>query len=72
MTKINKQNRTKLILERGDVCERCQLRKVKQIHHKNVNKKDNTVSNLLLLCDDCHRAIHKEIRGTVNADPHYR
>ena len=49
-------------------CERCLLldfrfkKLAKHIHHKNTNRKDNRDENLMLVCPDCHRALHKELR----------
>ena len=35
------------------------LRKAKNIHHINQNRKDNNKENLLPLCKSCHTKIHR-------------
>ena len=47
----------------GGICERCKcsLRGMKgHIHHKNRKPRDNRLSNLILLCANCHRIEHNE------------
>ena len=58
------------------LCERCiQLnfrfkRNAKQIHHKNKDRKDNRPDNLMVVCSDCHRALHKELNhGSSDTNP---
>jgi hypothetical protein len=42
-------------------CEICSLQciEIMEIHHKNRNRKDNRRENLLYVCPNCHRLIHK-------------
>jgi hypothetical protein len=35
--------------------------KLKEVHHIDKNKKNNSTDNLIVLCIDCHRQIHKNI-----------
>jgi hypothetical protein len=46
--------------ERGKHCERCDYGKyeILQIHHKDRNRSNNDMSNLELICPDCHYEEH--------------
>lgn len=35
-----------------------------QVHHKDVNPKNNVDSNLVVLCHSCHVRLHKQLRAT--------
>ncbi len=50
----------RLLRHRGEKCERCSYNKVTilQAHHKDRNKKNNTLDNLELLCPNCHMEEH--------------
>jgi hypothetical protein len=50
----------RLIEERGKVCERCGYAKVEilQVHHKDRNRNNNSLTNLELLCPNCHAEGH--------------
>ena len=37
------------------------IRIILQVHHKNDNKKDNSVNNLVTLCPRCHMAEEKDL-----------
>jgi predicted nucleic acid-binding Zn ribbon protein len=52
--------KVRLSLERGKVCERCGFNKygILQVHHKNRNNKENELSNLELICPNCHYEDH--------------
>jgi len=56
--------RTKLIKERGSVCEMCgeQTGRI-ELHHKNQDRSANYPENLMLLCRSCHSEIHKRDRN---------
>lgn len=45
-------------------CERCGSTEKLELHHKNFNKYDNNLDNLIILCENCHDAAH-EINGVV-------
>lgn len=62
MTLKNGRIRRTLERRRGKECEGCKARTFLQLHHKDQNVDNNEESNLLLLCRDCHRFIHKQIR----------
>lgn len=50
----------KLLKERGRKCERCDYDKyeILQVHHKNRDRKNNNLENLLLICPNCHCEEH--------------
>jgi hypothetical protein len=49
---------------RGKVCERCSysVYEVLQIHHKDRNRENNSLSNLELICPNCHFEEHYLVR----------
>lgn len=55
----NKKRYDKLILKS---CGTCGQSKNLQIHHINGDKRNNLVSNLKILCVDCHRHIHLKFK----------
>jgi len=51
------------ILERHNkimVCAHCGIsdKRVLAVHHKNGNKKNNKITNLIWLCQNCHHLVH--------------
>jgi len=40
-------------------CSLCGSTKNIQVHHKNRNRRDNRLENLMIVCRDCHWKIHK-------------
>lgn len=46
--------------QRGHTCERCtyDIYDILQVHHKNRDKNNNSLSNLELLCPNCHAEEH--------------
>lgn len=50
----------RLLKIRGEKCERCDYNKIKvlQVHHANKNRADNRLSNLELICPNCHYEEH--------------
>lgn len=50
----------RLVTERGTICERCNYDKtaILQVHHKNRNRDDNSMTNLALICPNCHFEEH--------------
>lgn len=61
-SKVKSQQALKLRLlkARGQKCERCEYTKyeILQVHHKDKDKKNNNLSNLLLICPNCHYEEH--------------
>jgi len=53
----------KVILRQNNLCGNCKTKFSKlvphEIHHLNHNSTDNTESNLLALCPNCHSAHHR-------------
>ncbi len=63
------------IMTRRDLllkCTRCSLddKRILVIHHKNRNRDDNTISNLICLCLNCHFLVHHDnkINDVLNND----
>ncbi len=52
--------KVRLLKIRGEKCERCDYNKIKvlQVHHTNKNRADNRLSNLELICPNCHYEEH--------------
>jgi predicted nucleic acid-binding Zn ribbon protein len=57
---LERAMKLRLIELRGMVCERCGYKKLEilQVHHKDRNRKNNDVSNLELVCPNCHYEEH--------------
>jgi hypothetical protein len=54
--------RTQALVRSGGKCEKCrkQLGKIKpHLHHKNGNPGDNKLSNIIVLCPNCHSELHE-------------
>lgn len=49
----------RVLLETKKVCEKCRGNKNLNVHHKDGNRKNNNLSNLLLLCKSCHSKEHR-------------
>lgn len=52
--------KTRLIKERGRACQRCGYSKfeILQVHHKDRDRKNNSLDNLELICPNCHCEEH--------------
>lgn len=50
----------RLLKERGTICERCGYDKLEilHVHHKNRDRNNNDLSNLELICPNCHYEEH--------------
>jgi 5-methylcytosine-specific restriction endonuclease McrA len=55
--------RTKLVKERGKVCENCFDTKGVSVHHKKwlCRGGTNDEDNMILLCHKCHKLQHKRV-----------
>ncbi len=42
-------------------CFMCKSKENIQIHHKNRNRQDNRIENLIIVCKDCHWKIHEHL-----------
>ena len=58
--KSQKILKLRLIENRGRKCERCDYNKyeILQVHHKDKNRNNNELSNLELVCPNCHFEEH--------------
>jgi len=60
----------RLILRRSNrkvICQRCGLidERVLEVHHKDGNRRNNDLNNLVWLCRNCHCLVHIENKKTV-------
>lgn len=58
--KSQKYLKVRLLEIRGKKCERCEYSKheILQVHHIDRNRSNNDLSNLLLICPNCHYEEH--------------
>lgn len=58
----------RLLAERGQNCERCSYAKyeVLHVHHKDRNRSNNALSNLELICPNCHFEEHYLEKSWLN------
>lgn len=80
---VRKSDREHLLDYQGGKCWSCH-RSFRQmgvrpiLHHKNLNPKDNRITNMVLICSNCHDRIHqkeKKVRKRVTGAfglPEYR
>lgn len=55
-----------IVLERdGYKCQCCGDKERNAVHHIDCNKKNNSTSNLITLCNQCHRYIHGKYTNEV-------
>jgi len=62
---IKHGTRTNILADSGAKCQKCgnPLKGLKpHIHHKNGNPRDNKLSNLILLCPNCHSKLHRQMK----------
>ena len=38
-----------------NLCERCKINEAIVVHHKDHNSENNTLKNLEILCEECHK-----------------
>ena len=52
--------KVRLLKERGEKCERCSYAKpeILQVHHKDRDRSHNELSNLEIICPNCHYEEH--------------
>lgn len=52
-------NKVREILKRYFIyCEECDIKRAIQVHHKDTDKKNNKLENLMMVCKICHKKIH--------------
>ena len=44
-------------------CAICEAKDRLEVHHKDKNRKNNELSNLMILCTQCHKNVHAEMNG---------
>ncbi len=53
------------------VCEKCKSKPrgvTLQYHHKNMKNYDNTSSNIMLVCPNCHTILHNKVKTHIHRD----
>lgn len=66
--KAQRSLKLRLLDARGKKCERCEYDKyeILQIHHKDRNRNNNDLSNLQLICPNCHYEEHLLEKSWLN------
>ena len=66
--KAQKALKIRLLDKRGKKCERCNYNKyqILEVHHKDRNKENNELENLLLICPNCHAEEHLLEKSWLN------
>lgn len=61
--------RAKALKEFGPICNRCGFDDIRaiEVHHKDRDRNNNELSNLEVLCANCHSIEHKTQRGMLRA-----
>ena len=57
---FNNELKSKVKKRDNYTCQECGGKENLHIHHKNRNKKDNNIDNLICLCNKCHGKKHKK------------
>jgi len=50
--------REKAIQEKDEQCENCGAESNIEVHHRDTNRCNNDIDNLVVLCHDCHQTVH--------------
>ena len=58
----------KILKDRSKKCERCSYKKyqILEIHHRDRNRNNNNLENLLLICPNCHAEEHLLEKSWLN------
>lgn len=59
----------------GNKCRSCNYNKninILQVHHIDGNRKNNRISNLEVLCPNCHITLHMELSSNWNRKPDFQ
>ncbi len=69
--KSYKALKIRLLKQRGRVCERCGYSKyeILQVHHKDRDRVNNNLDNLLLICPNCHFEEHYLEKSWLRTTP---
>jgi len=54
------RNKSYMNVKNGGACFSCNSTENLNVHHLNGNKRQNNKHNLILLCAQCHKNIHKK------------
>ncbi len=55
-----------IVLKRHPICQKCKKRKSTQVHHRNGNKSDHRIKNLMASCQSCNSSIRFTPNNTKN------
>lgn len=55
------ENRKEILTQANNQCELCNSGERLHIHHKDLDKSNNTQENAQVLCQKCHTRLHKRI-----------
>ena len=54
--------RNRALKRYGDRCQMCGRRGAVEVHHTDLNRQNANISNLRVLCPECHRKVHVRLR----------
>ncbi len=60
--------RRKALEEYGEKCGNCGATEAIEIHHRNGDRTDNRLENLLPLCSNCHEKLHRSGLGGLEEE----
>jgi len=63
--------RTKGLKMHGKICAFCdnKIEMILEVHHIDFNRSNNKISNLIVLCLNCHRLTHRNVISIVDRKP---
>lgn len=64
-TFISKAYRKKALNHYGAKCSLCGycIEQCLEVHHKDLNRDNNSIENLIVLCPNCHKEVHNNLKS---------